>query len=511
MYALSENECESDSYSDYDTDEYNDDIYERLHTLSSKSTDLTKTYNTLKSNPNTPNQSYRQHQQNKYTQHWSNKYAGMSKRIHVELYDGENLPHSTTNMLINRRNREERIVKKKDKSDRATIEQVLDPRTRIILFKLLNKGYLTEINGCISTGKEANVYHATGEPGDIAIKVYKTSILTFKDRDRYVTGEFRFRRGYCKHNPRKMVRLWAEKEMRNLTRIKQASIPCPAPYLLRSHVLIMEHIDEDNGNSAIKLKDAILTQETAADLYRECVLMMWSLYNKARLVHADLSEYNILYQHHHLVLIDVSQAVEHDHPNALLFLRNDCYNISKFFSKNNAMVMSVKELFGLITNLLIKEEDVEEYFEAAMERTAEKIEKGISNEEMIDEEVFKVAHIPRTLQEVVHYEKDTARTVDENRDLFYPLVTGLKQDLSGAQVHVSNSESCSELNSESEPESIEEIRDRKSHGNHPRDNMSREEWKACKKAIKEEQREKRKHKMPKHLKRRREKNGKNRK
>ncbi len=50
---------------------------------------------------------------------------------------------------------------------------------------MLNTGFLGEINGCISTGKEANVYHATGAGGaDLAVKVYKTSILAFKDRDR---------------------------------------------------------------------------------------------------------------------------------------------------------------------------------------------------------------------------------------------------------------------------------------------------------------------------------------
>jgi RIO kinase 1 len=42
----------------------------------------------------------------------------------------------------------------KDKSDRATNEQVLDPRTRIILFKMIGRGLLYEINGCVSTGKE---------------------------------------------------------------------------------------------------------------------------------------------------------------------------------------------------------------------------------------------------------------------------------------------------------------------------------------------------------------------
>lgn len=81
----------------------------------------------------------------------------------------------------------------RDKQDRATAEQVMDPRTRMILFKLMNRGFISQINGCISTGKEANVYHATGkENSHFALKIYKTSILVFKDRDKYVTGEFRY-------------------------------------------------------------------------------------------------------------------------------------------------------------------------------------------------------------------------------------------------------------------------------------------------------------------------------
>ena len=84
-------------------------------------------------------------------------------------------------------------IRTKDKHDRATVEQVMDPRTRMILFKLLNRSTISAINGCISTGKEANVYHATGKMDrDVAIKIYKTSILIFKDRDKYVSGEFRF-------------------------------------------------------------------------------------------------------------------------------------------------------------------------------------------------------------------------------------------------------------------------------------------------------------------------------
>ena len=63
------------------------------------------------------------------------------------------------------------------RDERATCEQVLDPRTRLLLFKLINSGILGSINGCVSTGKEANVYHAFGtDSEEYAIKVYKTSL-----------------------------------------------------------------------------------------------------------------------------------------------------------------------------------------------------------------------------------------------------------------------------------------------------------------------------------------------
>jgi RIO kinase 1 len=48
----------------------------------------------------------------------------------------------------------------KDKSDRATNEQVLDPRTRIILFKMIGRGLIWEVNGCVSTGKEVSGCHS---------------------------------------------------------------------------------------------------------------------------------------------------------------------------------------------------------------------------------------------------------------------------------------------------------------------------------------------------------------
>jgi len=138
-----------------------------------------------------------------------------------------------------------------------------------------------------------------GEPNlEFAVKIFKTSILIFKDRERYVSGEFRFRKGHCKGNPRKKVKLWAEKEVRNLKRICQSGkIRAPWPYFLKNNVIAMEFIGR-NGVAAPRLKDAIIgtdDKHEIAHLYEECVIMMRNLYQECRLVHGDLSEYNLLY------------------------------------------------------------------------------------------------------------------------------------------------------------------------------------------------------------------------
>ncbi|KAG6959655.1 hypothetical protein JG688_00009986 [Phytophthora aleatoria] len=304
------------------------------------------------------------------------------------------------------RNEESGRTRHTGRDDRATTEQVLDPRTRMILYKMLNHGIVTEINGCLSTGKEANVYHARLPDGsEGAIKVYKTSILVFKDREKYVSGEFRFRHGYSKSNPRKMVKLWAEKEMRNLRRLHDAGIYCPAPILLRSHVLLMDFIGRD-GWAAPRLKDAKISDSRYRECYLYCIKMMRTMYQKCRLVHGDLSEYNILYYQTKLYFIDVSQSVEHEHPSANDFLRKDCRNIADYFRKTGALnPMTTQELFDFVTDPRIADENVDDHLEVIQRMIADRpVER--TNEEQVDEAVFMSTFIPRSLGEVLHSERE---------------------------------------------------------------------------------------------------------
>ncbi|MFS7911041.1 putative non-specific serine/threonine protein kinase [Helianthus anomalus] len=318
-------------------------------------------------------------------------------------------------------------TKTTEKADRATVEQAIDPRTRMVLFKMLNRGVFHDINGCISTGKEANVYHATKSDGqELAIKVYKTSVLVFKDRDRYVQGDYRFRHGYCKHNPRKMVKTWAEKEMRNLMRLKAAGIRCPTPLLLRLHVLVMEFIGT-TGWAAPRLKDAALSLDKLREGYVEMITSMRVLYQKCKLVHGDLSEYNILYHEGHLYIIDVSQSVDLDHPHALDFLREDCVHVSDFFKKHGVAVMTIRELFDFIVDPSIGDESVDSYLEEAQKKVTARGHE-ISAEDEIADAVFVQSYIPKTLDNVKNAEADVIRLTSgqDTGDMYYQTITGLK-------------------------------------------------------------------------------------
>lgn len=121
--------------------------------------------------------------------------------------------------------------------------------------------------------------------------------------------------------------------------------------MLKKNMLLMTFIG-DNNIAAPKLKNANLSAAELILAYEEIVDMMVRLYNEAKLVHADLSEYNILWHDGKCWLIDVAQAVEPSHPGALEFLMRDCDNISTFFTRKGVSGVKTKEeLFSHVTGL----------------------------------------------------------------------------------------------------------------------------------------------------------------
>ncbi|KAG6133552.1 hypothetical protein E4U12_002723 [Claviceps purpurea] len=412
--------------------------------------------------------------------------------------------------------------KDKDKADRATSEQVLDQRTRMILLQMINRGFVSEVHGAISTGKEANVYGGvlvddkTGDAIQKAIKVYKTAILVFKDRERYITGEHRFKGGFDKGNNRKMVKLWAEKEFRNLRRIYNAGIPCPEPITLKLHVLVMGFLGDKKGWAYPRLRDAVLTgddvEQQWRSLYIQLLGVMRKMYQVCRLVHADLSEYNILYNKGLLYIIDVSQSVEPDHPRSLEFLRMDIKNVGDFFRRKGVDTLSDRAIFNFITTPEgpSDEPGVTETLETLYQtrETADDDDEAAVAELQVDNEVFRNQYIPQTLEQVYNVEKDVQKLHHgQGNDLVYKnlladQVVQPKTEGEDAQEGASDSDSDTDSDNGASLSSGDSGDESRFEKGTPRGRKfeDKDEKKQHKQAVKEAKREKRKHKMPKHLK-----------
>ncbi|XP_061820998.1 serine/threonine-protein kinase RIO3 [Nerophis lumbriciformis] len=294
----------------------------------------------------------------------------------VHVGDGLGMDLKLSNQVYNSlkqhcHNEQKRSARLHEKKEHSTAEQAVDPRTRLLMYKMVNAGVLDNINGCISTGKESVVFHANGGsldeqpiPDEVVLKVFKTTLNEFKNRDRYIKDDYRFIDRFTKLNPRKIIRLWAEKEMHNLSRMKKVGIPCPDVVMLRKHILVMSFIGKDHI-PAPKLKDVMLSSDDMRDAYYQVLNMMQQLYQKCNLVHADLSEYNMLWHQGKVWLIDVSQSVEPLHPHGLEFLFRDCKNVSTFFQKRGVSeAMSTFELFNAVTllDIPIEAENEAEFF-----------------------------------------------------------------------------------------------------------------------------------------------------
>lgn len=151
------------------------------------------------------------------------------------------------------------------------------------------------------------------------------------------------------------------------------------------------------------------------------------MFHQCKLVHADLSEYNILYHEGHLWIIDVSQSVEHDHPSAFDFLRNDIKNVEEFFGRLGVKCLGLRRCFEFITlggsgdETLLKKWLAEE--ELQPPSGGDDIQGNGSQHE---DSVFLQSFIPRTLNEVFDPERDVAKLKrGEGDGLIYAKTIGL--------------------------------------------------------------------------------------
>jgi RIO kinase 2 len=185
----------------------------------------------------------------------------------------------------------------------------------------------------LGVGKEADVYDALN-PNDerIAVKFHRLGRISFRQIIR--------RRSYSTQRSASWLyqsRLAAEKEYQALQVLFPNRVAVPEPISHNRHVVAMGMIE---GAELAEYKEVPRPEKILGEILRNTR----KAYLKAGIIHADLSEYNIILQPNgHILIIDWPQYVNKEHPNAEELLTRDVQNILQFFKRKHKLNADLKE------------------------------------------------------------------------------------------------------------------------------------------------------------------------
>jgi len=203
---------------------------------------------------------------------------------------------------------------------------------------LVKAGVIEAFGKPLGVGKEADVYDALNPAGvRIAVKFHRLGRISFRQTRR--------KRGYARERAGWLFqsRLAAEREFQALKLVHQHGVAVPEPLSQNRHAIAMGIIE---GAELAKWKEIPKPEKVLKEVLRN----VKKAYLKAGVIHADLSEYNIILQPDmHVLIIDWPQYVMADHPNARQLLMRDVRNVLKYFSRKHRLKVKSREVYAYVT------------------------------------------------------------------------------------------------------------------------------------------------------------------
>jgi len=204
---------------------------------------------------------------------------------------------------------------------------------------LVEAGVLESFGKPLGVGKEADVYDALTPGGErVAAKFHRLGRISFRQTRRV--------RGYIAEHRRvswlHQSRLAAGKEFEALKLVYLHGVAVPKPIQRNRHVVVMGMIEGAELVRYAKIPKAIGVLEG----------ILWNVrkaYREAEVIHADLSEFNIILKPDwHILIIDWPQYVKRSHPNAEQLLTRDVRNIVRFFRRKHGVKTKLKDALAYI-------------------------------------------------------------------------------------------------------------------------------------------------------------------
>ncbi len=219
----------------------------------------------------------------------------------------------------------------REKTRRKIFADVFDDRTDEALQRIIARGNLDELVRTIAKGKEANVFLGKKRKTFVAVKIYRIETSNFAQHARYLFEDDEVKK--IGQTPQKLICAWAEKEFTNMQLAKSVGVRVPKVIDVEGNVIVMELITENNKVCKTLKYAPPKNPKEAKEIYKQLVANLHKLIYKAKLIHADLSEYNLIFSNKKLYLIDFGQTGSVKLPNAKEFVNRDIKNMIKFFGK----------------------------------------------------------------------------------------------------------------------------------------------------------------------------------
>jgi RIO kinase 2 len=203
---------------------------------------------------------------------------------------------------------------------------------------LVKAGVIEALGKSLGVGKEADVYDALDPKGNkVAVKFHRLGRISFRQTKR--------KRGYVAEGAGWLFqsRLAAEKEFEALNLVFSCKVAVPKPIRQNRHVLVMGMIEGAELAEWMKVRKP-------KRVLKEILRNVRKAYLKAGVVHADLSEYNIILKPDmHILIIDWPQYVTRQHLNAQDLLNRDVNNVLHYFKRKHSVTLKLEEALTYVT------------------------------------------------------------------------------------------------------------------------------------------------------------------
>ena len=252
----------------------------------------------------------------------------------------------------------------------------------LVQSELVRVGVITELVAEVNSGKEATIYTAHLKGSPLIVKAFRQQNTSHNRQKRRKTG-----------NAQARAASYANREYQFMGKAYRNGVRIPTPAMRINNIIIMQFIG-DEWIPAPQLRQVIL--ENPEEVLDDIIEQLKILFQNAKMIHGDFSEYNLLFHEGKIIVIDMPQAIDMSligniserrlKPN-LQVLQQDIMTIRNYFEKEYNLTFDFNEVYSYIAGKYARREKYVDLTVEEIERLIDEQKMGNFNKKFRDKDI----------------------------------------------------------------------------------------------------------------------------